>query len=75
MSNLYELEVAVNAEGGKLAYLGLKDGDSCYRIAGPKAWGGAKTLAKLDISEADLITFIKEFAPDVAAHFAKERHA
>lgn len=68
----YTLEVCINAEGHKLAYLGETNGDSAYRIAGPKAWGGAETLATLKIEERDLITFLKGYAPDVVKKLAEE---
>lgn len=61
----YILEVEENAEGSKLAYLGMKDGAGAYRIAGPKAWGGSRNLARLEISENDLIEFIKCYAYDI----------
>ncbi len=67
----YLLEVEINAEGNKLAYLGKgnrEDGytdDGCYRIAGPKAWGGSRNLARLEISEHDLSEFINIYAPEL----------
>ena len=57
------LEIHKNAEGSKLAYLGPQGEDSCLRIAGPKAWGGSCELARLVISDRDLVTYIKEYAP------------
>ena len=63
--SLYLLEIEQNAEGSKLAYLS-KDGDGCgFRIAGPKAWGGSRSLAKLKISTDDFVRFIESYAPDV----------
>lgn len=66
---LHILEIEQNAEGGKLAYLSPadKNGDaqSGYRIAGPKAWGGSKNLARLKVSSDDLVTYIKQYAPEV----------
>ncbi len=35
------LEIHRNAEGSKLAYMGVDGYDCSYRIAGPKAWGGS----------------------------------
>jgi hypothetical protein len=67
---MYLLEVEINAEGNKVAYLGkgTKDGytgGSCYRIAGPKAWGGSRNIARLVISDSDLAEFIKCYASDL----------
>jgi hypothetical protein len=59
------LEIEVNAEGGNLAYLSPVGSSSGYRIAGPKAWGGSKSIAKLNISSKDLASYIKMYAPDV----------
>ncbi len=65
------LEVEINAEGNKLAYLSPVDENgnpkSGYRIAGPKAWGGSKNIARLKISSDDLVTYIKIYAPEVEA--------
>lgn len=62
---LHILEIEQNAEGGKLAYLS-KEGESCgYRVAGPKAWGGSKNIAKLKIREDDLVEYIKIYAPEI----------
>jgi len=66
---IFLLEVEQNAEGSKLAYLSPLDADgkkrSGYRIAGPKAWGGSKSIAKLKISDDDLVSFIKSYAPEI----------
>ena len=59
------LEIEENAEGDILAYLSKKDSDSGYRIAGPKAWGGSRNVARLKISESDLATYIKDYAPEL----------
>lgn len=71
----YILEVEVNAEGSRLAYLSPADEDGntrCgYRIAGPKAWGGSKNIARLKISSTDLAYFIKKYAPDVLEELVK----
>lgn len=71
----YILEVEINAEGAKLAYLSPTDENGntqCgYRIAGPKAWGGSRNIAKLKISSADLIHFITHYAPDVLEELKK----
>lgn len=64
--SVFVLEVEVNAEGKKLAYLGKKGAGDCYRIAGPKAWGGSTNMATLEISESDLVTFLAKYAPEVA---------
>jgi hypothetical protein len=59
------LEIERNAEGSLLAYLS-KEGESCgFRIAGPKAWGGSKNIARLKISDNDLFRYIKGYAPEV----------
>lgn len=63
--NSYTLEIAVNAEGNHLAYLGKTEASSTYRIAGPKAWGGKRDLATLKITESDLVEFIKSYAPEI----------
>lgn len=72
---LHILEIEQNTEGSKLAYLSPADenGDaqSGYRIAGPKAWGGSRNLAKLKISSRDLATYIKKYAPDVLAEITE----
>lgn len=63
------LEIEINAEGKKLAYLspieengGIASG---FRISGPKPWGGSRTLAKLKISTEDFVRYIRDYAPDV----------
>ncbi len=67
----YLLEVEINAEGGKLAYLGkgtTQDGytdGGCYRIAGAKAWGGSRNIARLEISDSDMVEFIKSYVPEI----------
>jgi hypothetical protein len=67
--SLHVLEIEQNAEGSKLAYLSPANDkgepQSGYRIAGPKAWGGSKNLARLKISSDDLATYIKQYAPEV----------
>jgi len=69
----YLLTVEVNAEGDKLACFGKGNkqdgwtGSGCYRLAGPKAWGGSKAIAKLEISEGDLIRCLKSEAPELIA--------
>lgn len=67
---MHRLEVHVNAEGSALAYMQPEattdeEYSVCYRIAGPKNWGGSQKVATLNISEDDLATYIKENAPDV----------
>lgn len=67
--SVYLLEVNQNAEGSKLAYLSPMDEageiEGGYRIAGPKAWGGSRSLARLKISSSDLVEFVMCYAPDV----------
>jgi hypothetical protein len=65
------LEIERNAEGDDLAYLSVEGSGVGYRIAGPKAWGGSRQLVKLNIRRADLITFIKDFAPDLIEKLTK----
>lgn len=63
--SVHILEIEINAEGSKLAYLS-KEGESCgFRIAGPKAWGGSRNIAKLKITDNDLARYINEYAPEV----------
>ncbi len=65
----FVLDIEINAEGSKLAYLS-RDGAGCgFRIAGPKAWGGSRNIAKLKFSEDDLICFIKGYAPEIISKF------
>jgi len=65
----HRIEICKNGEYSKLAYMAPvnEDGeiDSGYRIAGPKGWGGTSTIATIDISEENLIKYIKEYAPNV----------
>jgi hypothetical protein len=73
---IYEIEICRNAEGGTLAYANLKGDSSGYRIAGPKGWGGTKILATIEISQHDLVEFIKSYAPRAFAElvaFSKEQ--
>lgn len=60
---IYEFEIAKNAEGGILATAGVKGADTSYRFAGPKALGGSSTIAKINISQRDLVVFILCYAP------------
>lgn len=64
MSELHILEVEINAEGGELAYIGVEGAGCGYRIAGPKAWGGSRSLAKLKIKKEDLAEYVKNYAPE-----------
>ena len=59
------LDIEINAEGDKSAYLSKEGDGGGYRIAGPKAWGGSRNIANLAISEDDLIRFINEYAPEI----------
>lgn len=59
------LDVEKNAEGSVLAYLSEEGAGVGYRIAGPKAWGGSRKIASLQIRGRDFVTFISEFAPEV----------
>ena len=67
--SLHILDIEVNAEGDKLACLSPanEDGETQvgYRIAGPKAWGGSRNIARLKISSDDLARYIKQYAPEV----------
>lgn len=66
------LDIVVNAEGDHLAYLSSDGGETAYRIAGPKAWGGSKHIVTLEIRSSDLARYIKAYAPDVL-QILKER--
>lgn len=59
------LEVEKNAEGSVLAVMGREGANCGYRIAGPKAWGGSRSIAKLKISDKDLAEYINCYAPEV----------
>ncbi len=65
----HRFEIEINAEGSKLAFLSPidKDGniENGYRIAGPKAWGGSKNLATIDIFTSDIISYIRMHAPEI----------
>ena len=66
---IHYLQIERNAEGNKLAYMSPMDDEgklsSGFRISGPKAWGGSKALADIEISTDDFVRYIKEYAPDV----------
>lgn len=64
---IYEFEISKNAEGGILATAGVKNAGDSYRIAGPKAWGGSSIIAKIDISQHDLVEFVRFYAPGAYA--------
>jgi hypothetical protein len=59
------IEIHRNAEGSKLAFMGVKGGGCCYRIAGPKAWGGSQELASIEVKDSDLVRYIQEYAPHI----------
>ena len=71
----HRFQIERNAEGSKLAYLSPVDEDnktqSGFRIAGPKAWGGSRTLAEIDLSTNDIVRYIKQYAPDVMNELIK----
>jgi hypothetical protein len=69
----YILEVERNAEGAALAYMSAEGAGSGYRIAGPKAWGGSRNLATLKVRGDDLVSFIIDCAPEVAAAIAAKQ--
>jgi len=62
---MFQLDVEINAEGDKLAVLGVVGAGHAFRLAGPKAWGGSRNIARLKFDEHDLIRFIKEYAPEI----------
>ena len=66
---IHYLQIELNAEGNKLAHISPLDenGETTggFRIAGPKAWGGSKTLADIKISTDDFVQYINEYAPDI----------
>ena len=61
----FVLDVEINAEGDKLGILYVEGSASGFRLAGPKAWGGSRNIAKLKFDDKDLVRFIKEYAPDI----------
>jgi len=67
------LEIDKNAEGNILAVMAPMNEngevDVGYRIAGPKAWGGSVNLARLFVSDNDLVRYIKEYAPHLIDEF------
>jgi hypothetical protein len=70
MKMKHRIEISINAEGRKLAIMSpINDegiaADGGYRIAGPKAWGGSKVIASIDINEKDLYEYIKAYTPDL----------
>lgn len=73
---LHLLEVEINAEGSKLAYLSPIDDEGKttvgYRISGPKALGGSKNIARLKIGTNDLVRYVMEYAPDVLAALTRD---
>ena len=75
--DIHILQIERNAEGSVLAYLSPTDENGVqqdgYRIAGPKAWGGSENIAKLKISEKDLITYIKKYAPDICKKLIEDK--
>lgn len=74
----HRLEIHRNSEGGSLAYLSpiTEEGKttSGYRIAGPKAWGGSTFIASIDISEDDLVEYIKSYATEILAALAPQKN-
>lgn len=71
--SVYLLDIEQNAEGSKLACL-RKEGSGCgFRIAGPKAWGSSRNLAKLKITEDDLVTFIEQYAPEIKERLTSDK--
>jgi hypothetical protein len=69
MGKLHLLEVEINGEGNELAYLSPLDEkgetEGGYRITGPKPWGGSENIARLKISESDIIHYIQQYAPEI----------
>jgi len=71
MSNeIYEFEISRNREGDLLATAGVKGDSSSYRIAGPKAWGGSSRVASIEITQRDMVEFIRCYAPGALADLA-----
>lgn len=68
---IYEFEIHRNAEGGILAYCSPVGGSVGYRIAGPKAWGGSKELAAIEIRQDDLVEFVMSYAPQALAEILR----
>lgn len=69
---IFLLEIDINAEGDKIAYLGKEGARSTYRIAGPKAWGGKRNIALLKINEDDIVIFLKDYAPEIIDRIINE---
>ena len=59
------LEVVSGAEGPHIS-LSSDNGQSGYRIAGPKAWGGGRTIHKFNISPDELRRWLDEEFPVTA---------
>lgn len=65
-------EIGVNAEGDQLCHAHV-EGDGCgYRISGPKAWGGMRSISTLKIEQSDMFRFITENCPDLADFIAEK---
>lgn len=62
-------EIEKNAEGAVLVYLMKEGAEGGRRIAGPKAWGGSRNIARIKIKEEELVQFIKDEAPDIVDAF------
>lgn len=62
----HRFEIHRNAEGNKLAYLSPVDDNgetkSGWRISGPKAWGGSKLLAEIDVDDDEIVKYIRRYA-------------
>jgi len=71
MKKKINLEIRRNGEGQLFAVMS-RDEASGYRIAGPKAWGGSEDVASLTINPSDLITFIREYVPELIPEIIKE---
>lgn len=69
-NEIYELEISRNREGGILATAGVKGEGTSYRISGHKAWGGSTRLAAIEISQRDMVEFIRCYAPGALAELA-----
>ena len=52
------VEVVSGAEGPSLS---IGDFDTGYLVAGPKPWGGGRTIHKFQVKAADLIRLANEY--------------
>lgn len=61
MSKTVKLEIVSGAEG-KALY--ICDDHTCFRLSGPKPWGGGKTIISFKVDADELIEKIKFYESD-----------